>query len=126
MASTPSKPRRPADQPHVAESRVTKRLNPGQPGTRRLQRRFGPALVCVRYREDAQGTTRFTTVELVVEHRPALRKGPVRVEIRYDDAETRRQAMAHGAEWDNTQKTWHMPRQAAIKVQLITNRRRQK
>ena len=50
--------------------RVVKTLLPAQPGTLKLQRRYGDALLCVRYREDAGGTTRYTIVELVVDSAP--------------------------------------------------------
>jgi hypothetical protein len=101
---------------------VIKRLKPGQAGTHGLARRFGPALVCVRYRENESGTTRFTTIELVVAQRPARRQPLVRVQIRYDDAITRRQALALGAKWDEAERTWRMPRRAAIQLGLLTNR----
>lgn len=103
---------------------VVKRLKPGQAGTRALQRRYGPALVCVRYRKDAGGNTRYTTVELVVDHGPPRRQPLVRVAIRFNDPDTRRHAIALGAEWDATQKTWRMPRRAAIQLGLISNKRK--
>lgn len=103
---------------------VVKRLKPGQAGTRGMQRRYGPALVCVRYRKDAGGHTRYTTVELVVDHGPPRRQPLVRVDIRFNDPDTRRQALALGAEWDATQKTWRMPRRAAIQLGLISNKRK--
>ncbi|HVL08947.1 MAG TPA: hypothetical protein VM512_07295 [Burkholderiaceae bacterium] len=103
---------------------VVKRLKPGQAGTRALQRRYGPALVCVRYRKDAGGNTRYTTVELVVDHGPPRRQPLVRVAIRFNDPDTRFQALALGAEWDATQKTWRMPRRAAIQLGLISNKRK--
>jgi hypothetical protein len=103
-------------------NQVTKRLKPGQAGTRGLHRRFGPALVCVRYRENESGTTRFTTVELVVDQRPARRQPLVRVKIRFDDVVTRRNALALGAQWDEVERTWRMPRKAAIQLGLLTNR----
>lgn len=102
---------------------VVKRLKPGQAGTRSLHRRFGQALVCVRYRKDsAAGNTRFTTVELVVDHGPPRRQPMIRVAI--DDSETSRQAIALGAQWDATQKTWRMPRHAAIRLGLVRNGRK--
>jgi hypothetical protein len=106
-------------------TRVIKRLKPGQPGTRKLHGRYGPALVCVRYREDlVTGGTRYTTVELVIDQRNARRQPLVRVDIRFDDAETRRQAMMLGAEWNEAQKTWRMPRRAAIQLGLLRNKRK--
>jgi hypothetical protein len=114
----------PAPVCQVDATEVVKRLKPGQAGTRALQRRYGPALVCVRYRKGAGGNTRFTTVELVVDHGPPRRQPLVRVEIRFDDPDTRRQALALGAEWDATQKTWRMPRRTAIQLGLISNKRK--
>lgn len=102
---------------------VVKRLKPGQAGTRSLHRRFGSALVCVRYRKDsAAGNIRFTTVELVVDHGPPRRQPMIRVAI--NDTETSRQALALGAQWDATQKTWRMPRHAAIRLGLVRNGRK--
>lgn len=40
---------------------------PGQRGTRKLLARYGERLVCVRYRYDAASSTRYKTVELVVD-----------------------------------------------------------
>lgn len=108
----------------VDTAQVTKRMKPGQPGTLTLLRRYGPALVCVRYRESDTGHTRFTTIELVIDQRPARHQPLVRVTIRYDDATTRRQAIALGAQWDEAQKTWRMPRRAAIQLGLLSNRRK--
>lgn len=64
-------PAKPPPTPDPAEAwrqtHVSKTLWPGRPGTRRHQRNYGKALVCVRYRLDPKGIIRFTTVELVVE-----------------------------------------------------------
>jgi hypothetical protein len=42
-------------------------LKPGQKGTKRLTDKYGDALVCVRYRYDAESRQRLKTVELIVE-----------------------------------------------------------
>lgn len=60
----------------LARSRVTKTLQPGQPGTARWQHVYGEHLVCVRYREDLQANQRYVTVELVLEARPLVRQPP--------------------------------------------------
>ena len=46
---------------------VTKTLGPDQPGAVRLTQKYGDALLCVRYRQDALGLVRYTTVELIVD-----------------------------------------------------------
>ncbi len=47
--------------------RVLKKLGPEHAGAIKLARRYGDALVCVRYRRNANGSHRHTTVELVVD-----------------------------------------------------------
>lgn len=44
-----------------------RKLQPGQPGTKKLVARYGETLLCVRYRYDFAGQRRLKTVELVVE-----------------------------------------------------------
>ena len=44
----------------LESTRVVKKMSPAQPGAVKLARRFGDALVCVRYRHDAQGQQRYT------------------------------------------------------------------
>ncbi len=46
--------------------RTTKTLKPGQKGTKELMSRFGPSLLCVRYRYDEVHREHVKTVELVV------------------------------------------------------------
>ncbi len=47
--------------------RTLKTLKPGQKGTKDLLARYGPSLLCVRYRYDEDQRERLKTVELVVE-----------------------------------------------------------
>ena len=49
----------------ASQTRVSKRLTPGQNGAKRFQAQYGSALVCVRYRQDSR--KRYTTVELIVD-----------------------------------------------------------
>jgi len=42
-------------------------LKPGQRGTKRLVKKYGSALVCVRFRYDAETRQRLKTVELIIE-----------------------------------------------------------
>ncbi len=43
---------------------------PHQRGTKKCINRYGERLVCVRYRDDAEGQRKITTVEIVAEERP--------------------------------------------------------
>jgi hypothetical protein len=103
-------------------TRVVKKLSPSQFGALKLARRFGDALVCVRYRQDEQGTRRYTTVELLVEEAPILKRrndsDPVGVRIGLQESALRRQAIAHGATWDSKSKLWRMPRKTARLLKL--------
>lgn len=106
-----------------ADTHVVKRLSATQPGALKLARRFGDALVCVRYRHDAQGQHRYTTVELVVDEAPVARRAEldetVLVHLAFDDNKRRQLAIAHGAQWDVRQRLWSMPRRTAKKLRLI-------
>lgn len=70
---------------------VVKTLWPPQAGTIKLSRRYGPALLCVRYRHDEAGLRRYTTVELIVDEAPVkgnrLRDGASTRD--HDDAQDR-------------------------------------
>jgi len=49
------------------EWRVAKKIKPRQRGALKLTRSYGAELLCVRYRENTDGTALLTTAELVVE-----------------------------------------------------------
>lgn len=85
-----------------------KRLQPGAPGTKRLLKRFGPSLLCVRYRLDPASGRRFTTVELVVEERPAKASADVLVRIAYNETELRSQVKNAGGVWEPEHKLWRI------------------
>jgi hypothetical protein len=96
---------------------VIKRMAPHQPGAVKLARRYGDALVCVRYRQDPDGQHRCTTVELVVERVPIVRR-PGRVlglRLRHDEKTLRIQLLQAGAVWDAAAKLWRVPA-AAVKA----------
>jgi hypothetical protein len=108
----------------LAASHVVKRLQPEQAGALKLARRFGPALVCVRYRQDERGTHRYTTVEIVVAQGPIQRsrrdREIVNVFIDYDDGKTQAAARAHGARWDGRARVCRMPRHVARRLRLLS------
>jgi len=102
-------------------ARVVKRLAATQPGAIKLARRFGNALVCVRYRHDPDGRHRYTTVELVVEKVAIVRRTIQVVAVRLGPDETKlhAQSRAHGARWDGKARLWYMSRGAAKKLGLL-------
>jgi hypothetical protein len=103
-------------------TRVVKKLASDQPGALKLARRFGGALVCVRYRQGAPGQRRYTTVKLVVDEAPVNSRRSneelVAVRIGFNDAELRRRIISHGATWDPKTRLWRMPRGTAKLLHL--------
>jgi hypothetical protein len=114
-----------AEAAELATSIVTKRLAAGAAGTRRLQQQYGKDLVCVRYREAADGSARFTTVELVIERRPATKQqaDPAEhmVRIGFDETELRQKVKAAGGRWEPRYKLWRVPA-AAVRTLRLKNR----
>jgi hypothetical protein len=102
-------------------TRVVKRLAATQPGAIKLARRYGDALVCVRYRHDPDGHHRYTTVELVVEKVPIVHRAIeiVAVQIRTDETTLHSQARKYGAKWDSKARLWYMSRGTAKKLGLL-------
>lgn len=103
--------------PGVAGAAVIKKLATGAAGTRRLLARFGTALVCVRYHEDASRNRRYTTVELVVDERPG-KPATSLVRIDYQETILRQQAKAAGGIWDARRKLWSLPKAAIRRLGL--------
>jgi len=105
-------------------ARVVKRLSPTQPGALKLARRFGDALVCVRYRHDTEKRHRYTTVELVVDQAPIARRQAsldaiVVVRIPFGDTARQNQARTLGAKWDGRDRVWYMRRSTAKRLGLL-------
>lgn len=104
-------------------TRVTKKLAPHRPGTKKLSQRYGPALVCIRHRHNQEGTIRYTTVELVVEQVQIGRRHPPgqRVAVRLDhDEPTKRQRLLElGAPWDEDLDAWWVTRTTARRLRLL-------
>ncbi len=90
---------------------VMKTIWPGQPGSVGPLRRYGKDLVCVRYRHDAQGDVRYTTVELIIDHAPIPSHGSERRLVnvdKIDDIRLRARAIQLGAEWQAQTRQWRM------------------
>ena len=111
---------------------VIKKMNPGEPGTKRLLLKYGEQLVCVRYRGDNKLKRRITTVELVVDEGfyypqqsaivKALCPSPnrnVHVRIDYQEAELRQKVKAAGGQWLPEKKRWIIRYRAIAKLGLI-------
>lgn len=106
----------------ISQTRIIKKLAPGEAGTKRLSQRFGADLVCVRYRQDREAQRRYTTVEIVVDSgplaaTPLLRTGQL-VRIGLNEPELRQAAARLGAVWDQQQRAWRMKKEAVKQLQL--------
>jgi hypothetical protein len=102
------------------EWRVAKKIKPSQRGAIKLARSYGSELLCVRYRENPEGTERLTTVELVVE-RVVIQKRDdpiVSFKIRHDELDLRRLAMSKGAKYDPKNFMWKLPRSEVLLMGL--------
>lgn len=112
---------RPRQDHRVGNAMVVKKLSPAQPGTLGWMRRYGAALVCVRYRLDPRSGVRYTTVELVVDSRQTAPDAHAKVllPIDFKNEATRRQAIELGAKWKRREKAWLMSLSTAIQLGLV-------
>ncbi|GAA5160450.1 hypothetical protein [Viridibacterium curvum] len=113
-------------------SRVIKKLHPGDAGTLKLAERYGRDLVCVRYRETEDGSQRLTTIEIVVDVRDKrdVRKSPhprpksddlVRVKVLPSEFRLRQRLHAYGARCEPDGHIW-LTRWLIVKHLKLTNR----
>ena len=100
---------------------VIKTMWPLQPGTIKLLRRYGNALVCVRYRHDSSGKMRYTTVEIVVDEAPVQRRSHERkvINVRLLRPELHKRALALGAKWVAKDKAWKMSIRVARAIGIL-------
>jgi hypothetical protein len=100
-------------------------LKPGQKGTKRLTEKYGDALVCVRFRYDAELKQRLKTVELVVEKTdwtpPPMKYAtddlvPLRIEGY--EKELRAKAKAAGGRWNPEKQLWFVQYGKVVGTQL--------
>ncbi|MEE8524314.1 MAG: hypothetical protein V3T72_10320 [Thermoanaerobaculia bacterium] len=122
--------------------RTLKTLKPGQKGTKDLLARYGPSLLCVRYRYDEvplrrRPRERLKTVELVVERcsqeRQTEPRGPGKVGVQANDAAPRSVALrigwrerdlqwrikSAGGRWDPVRKIRRLRRDAVERLGLL-------
>jgi len=92
--------------------RVIKTLAPTDRGALGLARSYGEALICVRYRTDAKGKVRHTTVELLVHSQPIRPRSVKLVSLKVSPHERSLQAILQtaGGKWDSRTQTWRIPR----------------
>ena len=94
------------------EWRVAKKIKPHQRGALKLTRSYGTELLCVRHRENTDGTERLTTVELMVERTVIQKRNDpiVSFKIRQEEIAPRRLAMSRWATYDGRNYTRRLRR----------------
>jgi hypothetical protein len=80
------------------------------PGAIKLTRKYGDALLCVRYRLSPDGTERITTIELELERVTVQRKANPVVAVKIYPSEIKLIAMAKakGARFNGKTRLWRM------------------
>ncbi len=88
-------------------------LKAGQPGTKSLVKKYGDALLCVRFKYDSRTRQRIKTIELLVEKKPWTPPKPkfsanalVPLRIEAYDMPMRQQAKAAGGRWNPEKRLW--------------------
>jgi hypothetical protein len=99
---------------------VSKTMQTKARGAIKLARKFGAALVCVRYRLSPDGAERMTTVELVVDRASVQSKAnpSVAVKIYPSENKLREQAKAKGAWFNPETRLWRMRQNDAYALGL--------
>ena len=88
-------------------------LKPGQKGTQKLTARFGPALLCVRYRYDERTGENLTTAEIIVDRRPRgvpryRDKDMVAIAVQFNESMLRNRLKAAGGRWNPEERVWQV------------------
>ena len=94
---------------------VGKTMQVDTPGAVKLTRKYGEALVCVRYRISPDGAERITTVELEVDRVAVQRKANPVVAVKIYPSERKLTALtkAKGARFNGKTRLWRMHRNDA-------------
>ena len=102
------------------EWRVAKKIKPSQRGAIKLARSYGSELLCVRYRENLDGTERLTTVELIVERAVIQKRDDplVSFKIKQGELELRSLAMSRGATYNGRTFMWQLRRSEVLRMGL--------
>jgi hypothetical protein len=99
---------------------VGKTMQVDTPGAVKLTRKYGDALVCVRYRVSPDGAERITTIELEVDRVTIQHKANPIVAVKIYASEVKLTAMAKakGARFNGKTRLWRMHQNDAHAVGL--------
>ena len=103
--------------------RTIKKLNPGKAGTKKLVKKYGDQLICVRYRIDDEKKRRIKTVELIekdvllkchIDKIPMNKK--VYIRVQYNEFDLRNQVKIVGGRWNKEKRLWEMPYRQVLEL----------
>jgi hypothetical protein len=91
-------------------------LLPGQPGTKKYQKKYGDKLVCIRYKYDINKKEKIKTIELIISREDwKLEKKKIppnkimNIRISYGEIELARKVKNLGGNWNRSKKLWQIP-----------------
>ena len=104
---------------------MSKKLKPGQPGTKRLVGQYGQRLLCVRYRYDGVQGKRFKTVELIIEEnlwqappRPLRPEQVVGLRIGIKERGLQARIKTAQGKWNERQQIWELRYDKVVELGL--------
>ncbi|MEZ4748806.1 MAG: hypothetical protein R3C41_22280 [Calditrichia bacterium] len=105
--------------------KTLKKINPGEAGSKKLMKRYGDALVCVRYRYDADRQRRFTTVELIVDEGEWQKRNTsykpddiVYLKVSYGEVSVGVLIRQAGGNWNGSIGYWELPYERVVALNL--------
>ncbi len=105
--------------------KIKRKLLPGAPGTKKLVKKYGERLVCVRYRYDLKKGKKYKTVELIEEEndwKPDRRRIPankvVQIRVAYGEVEIGKALRNLGGKWNREKKTWEIAYRNVVNLGL--------
>jgi hypothetical protein len=103
----------------------TRKVPPGQKGTKKLHAQYGDRLLCVRYRYDRQQQKRMKTIELIIEESPwTPPRAPISastivgIRIAFEEVELQRQVKQAGGKWNRERRLWDICYDQAVALNL--------
>jgi hypothetical protein len=119
--------RSPADTLGKRHKQKVKRIvQPGQPGTKKLVKRYEDNLLCVRYRYDEQKLMMYKTTEIIIEDKPwqenpekILKNKIMNLRIDYNEVELRNRIKACGGKWNYQRKVLQLSYEKVKELDLL-------
>ncbi|MFQ5487962.1 MAG: hypothetical protein ACE5ET_05910 [Gammaproteobacteria bacterium] len=110
---------------------VTRKIKPGENGSKRYLRAYGDRLICVRYCNDRANRKNLVTVELIVAEHPhpsgrhelfnTMYPHPnrwVMVRIGYEEKQLQQVVKQRGGKWIKSKQLWGLPYRIVQELKL--------